>query len=67
MKGMSTMTFRKIASLALAMLMLCSVLCACTEPNAGSTPSNPASSTNPTSGSNGDPQTITYQVAVYDV
>ena len=67
MKGMSTMTFRKIASLALAMLMLCSVLCACTEPNAGSTPSNPASSTNPTSGSNGDPQKITYQVAVYDV
>lgn len=73
------MTFKKIASLALAVLMLCSVLCACGDAqNNGSTPANtkPSSSQNNTQPSGSEPTVPTtvpqdtnalYQVAVYDI
>ena len=59
------MTFRKIASLALAVLMLCSVLCACTDTPATTGPTTTVSTAPTTQPTEPKPETLMYQVAVY--
>lgn len=59
------MNFRKIASLALAVLMTASVLCACADPQAGSSGSKPSTPTSSTPASQSNK--TTYKVAVFEI
>lgn len=56
------MNFKKYISLALAALMLCSVLCACADPQTGSVPGTTPSANTPAQN-----EKALYQVTVYDV
>lgn len=62
-----TMTLKKIAALALAAMMLCSVLSACGNPDASSVPGTSSSTQIPTTSSSAQPQKVMYQVSVFDV
>ena len=61
------MTFRKIASLVLAVLMLCSMLCACNDTTGPSTTASTAPTTQPTEPTEPKPEMLLYQVTVYGV